>query len=65
MAQGRAIRAFLYFQLAMDYQSTYSENPSAPAPPIYLELSLEGKPMSTLTEMYALILADLIMQLQI
>jgi len=59
IAQGRTLRAFMYFQLAMDYQSTYSENPSAPAPPIYLELSLEGKPMSTLTEMYSLILEDL------
>ena len=32
IAQGRTLRAFMYFQLAMDYQSTYSENPSAPAP---------------------------------
>lgn len=58
-AQGRAIRAFMYFQLAMEYQHTYSYDASLPAPPIYLELSLEGKPMSTLQEMYDLIIEDL------
>lgn len=59
MAQGKALRAFFYFQLAMEFQHTYTYDPSLPAPPIYTELSLEGKPMSTLTEMYALIVSDL------
>jgi hypothetical protein len=59
IAQGKALRAFFYFQLAMEFQQTYAYDPSAPAPPIYLELSLEGKPMSTLQEMYDLIVDDL------
>lgn len=59
VGQGRAIRAFFYFQLAMEFQHTYTFDPSLPAPPIYTELSTEGNPMSTLTEMYALILDDL------
>jgi len=59
IGQGKAIRAFFYFQLAMEFQHTYSFDPTLPAPPIYTELSLEGKPMSTLTEMYTLIVSDL------
>lgn len=58
-AQARALRAFFYFQLAMEFQHTYSYDSSLPAPPIYTELSLEGKPMSTLEEMYNLITSDL------
>lgn len=58
-AQGRALRAFFYFQLAMEFTSTYAENPTAEAPPIYTELSLEGHPMTTLQEIYDLILEDL------
>lgn len=59
IGQGKAIRAFFYFQLAMEFQHTYTFDPSLPAPPIYTELSTEGKPMSTLSEMYTLILDDL------
>lgn len=59
MGQGKALRAFFYFQLAMEFQHTYSYDPNLPAPPIYTELSLEGKPMSTLTEVYSLIVSDL------
>lgn len=58
-AQAKTLRAFFYFQLAMEFQHTYSFDPSLPAPPIYTEFSLEGKPMSTLTEMYTLITDDL------
>ncbi len=58
-AQGRALRAYYYFQLAQEFQLTYAKDPSAPAPPIYTELSLSGNPMSTLTEMYKLITDDL------
>lgn len=58
-AQGRALRAFFYFQLAMEFTVTYAEDPTAEAPPIYKELSLEGNPMSTLQEIYDLILEDL------
>jgi hypothetical protein len=59
IGQGRAIRAFFYFQLAMEFQHTYTYDPTLPAPPIYTELSTEGKPMSTLQEMYDLIIEDL------
>lgn len=58
-AQGKALRAFYYFQLAMEYQNTYSFDSSLPAPPIYTELSLTGNPMSTLDEMYSFIVSDL------
>ncbi|MCB0375023.1 MAG: RagB/SusD family nutrient uptake outer membrane protein [Sinomicrobium sp.] len=58
-AQGRALRAFFYFQLAMEFTSTYAEDATAEAPPIYTELSLEGHPMSTLQEIYDRILDDL------
>jgi hypothetical protein len=59
IGQGKALRAFFYFQLAMEFQHTYLKDPSLPAPPIYTEVATEGKPMSTLSEMYALILDDL------
>ena len=59
MGQGLALRAFYYFQLAMEFQHTYTYDATLPAPPIYLELSLEGKPMTTLQEMYDLIISDL------
>ncbi|WP_152285530.1 RagB/SusD family nutrient uptake outer membrane protein [Flavicella marina] len=58
-AQAKAHRAFFYFQLAMEFQHTYSYDPSLPAPPIYTEMATEGKPMSTLSEMYDLIIDDL------
>lgn len=59
LGQGLALRAFYYFQLAMEFQHTFTYDQTLPAPPIYLELSLEGKPMSTLQEMYGLIINDL------
>ena len=59
IGQGKAIRAFFYFQLAMEFQHTYSFDSSLPAPPIYTQVAIDGNPMSTLTEMYALILEDL------
>ena len=58
-AKGKAIRAFFYFQLAMEFQHTYSYDINLPAPPIYTELSLEGKPMITLAELYEFIIDDL------
>ncbi|WBX71892.1 RagB/SusD family nutrient uptake outer membrane protein [Tenacibaculum retecalamus] len=59
IAQGKTIRAFFYFQLAMEFQHTYTYDSTLPAPPIYTALSLEGKPMSTLDLMYDLIVNDL------
>lgn len=59
IAQGKALRGYFYFQLAMEYQHTYTYDPSLPAPPLYIELAQEGKPMSTLEEMYDQIILDL------
>lgn len=59
LGQGKAIRAFFYFQLAQEFQHTYTYDSSLPAPPIYTEQVTEGNPMSTLKEMYDLILSDL------
>ncbi|RBW61375.1 RagB/SusD family nutrient uptake outer membrane protein [Tenacibaculum sp. E3R01] len=60
VGQGRAIRAFFYFQLAMEFQHTYTYDKTLPAPPIYTDLSTEGKGMSTLEDMYKLIVDDLV-----
>lgn len=59
LGQAYAMRAFYYFQLAMEFQHTYSYDLSLPAPPIYSEPALEGKAMSTLGELYDFIIADL------
>lgn len=60
LAQGYAYRAFMYFQLSLEFQQTYTYDPNLPAPPIYKESgNLEGKPMSTMKEFYEFILSDL------
>lgn len=59
LAQGFALRGYYYFQLAMEYQHTYSYDTSLEAPPIYKEPTTEGKGMSTLGEMYSFIIEDL------
>ena len=51
--------SFYYFQLAMEFQHTYSYDLSLPAPPIYKEPAIEGKAMSTLGELYDFIITDL------
>lgn len=58
-AQGYALRGFYYFQLAMEFQLTYAKDPKAPAPPIYTKPARKGNPMSTLKQLYALIVSDL------
>lgn len=59
IGQGLALRAFYYHQLALEFAPTYTADPTFPTAPIYLELSLEGKPLSTLEEIYSLIVSDL------
>lgn len=61
LAQALGIRAFYYFQLALEFQHTYSFTDPATmdAPPIYTEPAVEGNPMSTLKEVYDLIISDL------
>tara|TARA_B100001057_G_scaffold399034_1_gene409831 strand:- start:646 stop:2088 length:1443 start_codon:yes stop_codon:yes gene_type:complete len=61
LAQAMGIRAFYYFQLALEFCPAYlqSSPASEEAPPIYTEPATEGGPMSTLQEMYDLIISDL------
>ena len=59
LGQAFTMRAFYYFQLAMEFQHTYIYDPTLPAPPIYSEPAIEGKGMSTLGELYDFIIADL------
>lgn len=60
LGQALTMRAFYYFQLSLEFQHTYTFDPSLPAPPIYTKSgSLEGHPMSTMEEMYKLITDDL------
>jgi hypothetical protein len=59
MAYGYALRGFFYHQLVMEFAPTYSFDPNFPAPPIYKGLSLTGNGMSTVKDVYALIVDDL------
>ncbi len=59
MAYGYALRGFFYHQLVMEFAPTYAADINYPAPPIYTRLSLTGNGMSTVKEVYALIVSDL------
>lgn len=61
LAQALGIRAFYYFQLVLEFQHAYTfQDPATmDAPPLYTEPSHEGKPMSTVKDVYALIIDDL------
>lgn len=66
LGQAYAMRAFFYFELSLEFQHTYKFDTTLPAPPIYDKPSqLEGKPMSTQSEMYAFIISDIEKSLQI
>ena len=65
LGQAFTMRAFYYFQLAMEFQHTYTYDPTLPAPPIYSKPAIEGKGMSTLGELYDFIIADLNTAVQI
>jgi len=58
-AYGYALRGFFYHQLVMEFCPTYSFDQNYPAPPIYTSLSTAGNPMSTVKDVYALIVSDL------
>ena len=60
LAQVHSIRAFWYFQLALEFCPAYLHtNPATTdAPPLYTEPVSEGGPMSTLAEVYDLIQSD-------
>ena len=61
LAQAHTIRAFWYFQLALEFCPAYSQSTpsSEEAPPIYTEPVADGGPMSDLQTMYDLIINDL------
>jgi hypothetical protein len=59
IAHAKAWRAYCYFELSLEFNHTYLFDPQAAAPPLYTELTGEGKPMSTLDAVYDLILIDL------
>ena len=59
MGYGYALRGFFYHQLVMEFAPTYSFDLNYPAPPIYTSLSLTGNGMSTVKDVYALIVDDL------
>lgn len=66
LGQAYTMRAYFYFELSLEFQHTYTYDPTLPAPPIYtLSGRLEGKPMSTMKEMYDLITSDLERAIQI
>lgn len=59
IAHGKALRAYFYLQLALEYCTAYADDPTFPAPPLYTEPTAEPQGMSTLTAMYALIVQDI------
>src|SRR5690606_30296863 len=59
IAQGKALRAYYYHQLVLEFSPAYSFDPNYAAPPLYLEFSPEGGPMSTVQEVYNAIITDL------
>ncbi|WP_314243415.1 RagB/SusD family nutrient uptake outer membrane protein [Empedobacter tilapiae] len=59
LSQGRALRGFYYYQLALEFNHALKKDPNALAAPIYTEVSTEGKPMSKLVDLYGQITNDL------
>lgn len=60
--QAYALRAYNYLNLVRQYQFTYSKDPNAKAVPVYTEPTTpitEPKPLSTVKDIYDLIIADL------
>jgi hypothetical protein len=60
IAHGKALRAFLYLQLALEYCPLYSESPEYDAPPLYSEpAGFNAKAMTTQTKLYAFMIKDI------
>lgn len=62
IATGKALRAYHYFQLALDFAPNYTSNPTAAKLPIYLDIitgTTPGGVPSTTQEVYDLIKSDL------
>ena len=58
-AQALTLRAFSYFRLIQHFQQTYVGHQTDPGLPIYTEPINEGKPRSTVQQVYDLITSDL------
>lgn len=62
LAEGRAFRAWSYFELIREFAHTYQENPNGPGVPIYTtptSADTKGNPRSSIKDVYKLILDDL------
>ncbi len=61
-AEARALRGWLYFELAREFQFTIAKDPNAPGVPIYTEpttVENSGKARGTLQEVYNLVNDDM------
>lgn len=59
MAQFLGLRAYYYFQLAMEFCHPPAYDPNFPAPPVYTEPATDSKAMSTVSLLFDQIKADL------
>lgn len=58
--QAKALRAYAYYNLVNLYQQPFGDNSNAPAIPVYTsQLTAEAAPLSTVDEVYQLIIKDL------
>jgi hypothetical protein len=61
-AEARALRGWLYFELAREFQFTIAKDPSAPGVPVYTEpttVDNKGKPRGTMQEVFSQINDDM------
>jgi len=62
IGEARALRAFLYFELAREFQLAYSKNPNAPGVPVYTTPATDttaGHPRGTMQQTFAQINSDI------
>lgn len=59
LAEARGLRAYYYFQLALDYMPAYEAASDYPAPPIYKNTDEKDLPMSKSKDLYKFINEDL------
>lgn len=58
-AQALTLRAYSYFQLVRLFQQSWSGNENSPGVPVYTDATNEGKPRSSVAEVYRQITSDL------
>ncbi|HMP93073.1 MAG TPA: RagB/SusD family nutrient uptake outer membrane protein [Phnomibacter sp.] len=67
LAEGRALRAWMYFELAREFQHTIAKDANAPGIPLYTQptsIDNKGKPRGTLRQVFDLINEDLAFAVQ-